>query len=289
MVPAKTWLAIPALAIACAGLALAARTPIELSIAIGAVGAALAAAVRAFAGPSLAVAVAAGAASLVGTLALVQLHVDMRSALACAAGLFAIGELSRPLLPDASPWPALGASLFAAVLDPSFVALLPIAGVRLATGPWSLPRWTLAAPAIGALVVLLAILSALMTRGLFADLWALWSARPRHPLDPVAVALTLGDMLGPVTSVIAMAGLAACAARGSIPASCVVGVLAGALGVDLVSGAPGGATLVVAGLGAGAGIARFAALVRWPTGQAFVGGTVAVMLVVAPVWSLALR
>jgi hypothetical protein len=289
VVPAKTWLAIPALAIACAGLAFLARTPVEVAIAIGAVGAALAAAVRAFAGPSLAVAVAAGAASLVGALALVAMRADLRDAIACAAGMFAVAELARPLLPDASPWPALGAAACAAILDPSFVVLVPAAGVRLATGPWSLPRWTFAAPAIGLLAVVLAILAALIGDGVLADLWTTWAGRSRQVGDPIAVVLALGDELGPVTSVVAIAGLAACAVRGALAASCTVGVAIAAIGVDLVAGGPGPATLVIAALGAGAGIARFAALVRWPTGQAFVGATVGVMLVVVPVWSLTLR
>jgi hypothetical protein len=142
VVPTKTWLAIPVLAIACAGLAIAARQPVLVAIAAAALGAALASAVRAFAGPSIAVAVA---------------------------------------------------------------------------------------------------------------------------------------------------GIAVCALRGMLAAAAVLGVLAGGMGIDLVAGSTGAATVVCAALGAGTGIARFAALVRWPVGQAFVGAAVGAMLVVAPVWTLAMR
>jgi hypothetical protein len=135
----------------------------------------------------------------------------------------------------------------------------------------------------------LAVLAALLGDGLFADLWTLWAGRPRHLGEPLAVGLALGDELGPITSVIAVAGLAGCATRGLLAGSCTLGVALGAIGVDLVAGGPGAATLVIAALGAGTGIARFAALVRWPTGQAFLGATVGVMLVVAPVWSLTLQ
>jgi hypothetical protein len=291
VVPTKTWLAIPALAIASAGLAFAARQPVEVILAIAALGAALAAAVRAFAGPSIAVAVASAAASLVGVLALLELGIPdlARAALACAAGLFAIGELVRPLPPGASPWPALGAALLAGVLDPSFTPLLPIAGVRLVTGPWSLPRWTLMAPVIGTLVVALAVLTALLRDGALAELWTLWAARDITGATPLAIVTSTGDLLGPVTAVVAAAGLAVCATRGVLAATAVGGVVAAAIGLDLVAGSTGSATLVCAALGAGSGIARFAALIRWPVGQTFVGAAVGAMLVVAPVWTLAMR
>jgi hypothetical protein len=291
VVPTKTWLAIPVLAIACAGLALAANQPIEVALAVAALGAALAAAVRAFAGPSIAVAVASTAASLVGVLSLLELGVPelARASIACAAGLFAIGELVRPLPPGASPWPALGAALLAGILDPSFTPLLPIAGVRLITGPWSLPRWTHAIPVLGVLVLALAVLTVLFRDRALAELWMLWAARDVTGAEPLAIFTSTGDLLGPVTAVVAAAGLVVCALRGVVAATAVGGVLIAALGVDLVAGSTGSATVVCAALGAGSGIARFAALIRWPVGQTFVGAAVGAMLVVAPVWTLAVR
>lgn len=287
----KTWLAIPLLAIACAGLAFASRQPIENAIALGALAAALAAAVRAFAGPSIAVAVAGGAASLVGVLALLDLPLPdvARATLACAAGMFAVAELARPLPPGASPWPALGAASLAALLDPSFALLLPVTGVRFVTGPWSVRRWMYAVPVAGTLVAALAACTAVFHGGALAELWATWAARDAVVRPPLETLGALGELLGPVTSVVAIAGVGVCAARGRIAASAALGVLAGGLGIDLVAGAPGAATAVAAALGAGAGISRFAALVRWPTGQAFVGAVVGTMLVVAPAWTLAMR
>ncbi len=291
MVPTKTWLAIPVLAIACAGLALAAHQPTEVAIAIAALGAALAATVRAFSGPSIAVAIASAAASLVGVLSILELGATdlARAAIACAAGLFAIGELVRPLPPGASPWPALGAALLAGVLDPSFTPLMPIAGVRLITGPWSLPRWTLTVPVLGVLVLALAVFTVLLRDRALSELFTLWAARDVTGAAPRAMLTSTGDLLGPITTVVAAAGLAVCAMRGVLAATAVGGVLVAALGLDLVAGSTGSATLVCAALGAGSGIARFAALIRWPVGQTFVGAAVGAMLVVAPVWTLAVR
>lgn len=291
MVPTKTWLAIPVLAIASAGLALAARQPTEVALAIAALGAALAAAVRAFSGPSIAVAIASSAASLVGVLSILELGVPdlARAAIACAAGLFAIGELVRPLPPGASPWPALGAALLAGLLDPSFTPLLPIAGVRLITGPWSLPRWTWTVPVLGALVLALAVFTVLLRDRALSELFTLWAARDVTGVAPLAMLTSTGDLLGPVTTVVAAAGLAVCAMRGVLAATAVGGVLVAALGLDLVTGSTGSATIVCGALGAGSGIARFAALIRWPVGQTFVGAAVGAMLVVAPVWTLAMR
>lgn len=291
MVPTKTWLAIPVLALACLGLGFAARMPPETCVALGALGAALAAAVRAFAGPSIAAAVAASAAALLGTLAVLELPHDIdliRAALAGAAAMFAIGELTRPLPPDASPWPALGAATLATVLDPSYVALLPIAGIRLMTGPWSRPRWAIAIPLVAILVLALAILTALLRDGALASLWHVWVARSAPAASSLAILTAHGDLLGPVSTVVAAAGLASCAMRGNIPAAIVIGTTAAAIAIDLLTGTMGAATLVLAALGAGTGISRFAALIRWPAGQACVGAAVGVMLVVAPAWTLAL-
>lgn len=291
MVRAKTWLVIPALALAAAALAFAARHTPETAVCVGALGAALAAAVRAFTGPSAAAAVAATAASLLGVLGVLELpDLDVaRASLASAAGMFAVAELVRPLPPDASPWPALGAALAAVVIDPAFATLLAVAGVRYVTGPWPQPRWALLVPAAGALAIAIAAITAtLHTRSaILDDLWAYWAARGATASDPLAIVTSLGDLLGPVTAVVALAGLGTCALRGRIPASAVLGVAVGALAIDLATGVSGAATLVCAALGAGVGIARFAAMIRWPAGQAFVGAAVGVMLVVAPVWTLA--
>src|SRR5690606_27825048 len=117
--------------------------------------AAAAAAVRAFAGPSVATATSAAGAALVVAFCVLDLPgVDTaRAALAGAAALFAIAELARPLPADASPWPAIGGAVLAGVLDPSYVALLAIAGVRFLLGPWARPRWSAIVPLVGVLAI----------------------------------------------------------------------------------------------------------------------------------------
>jgi hypothetical protein len=291
VVPSKTWLAIPALAIVCAAIVAIARQPAEVAIAAGALAAAIAAAVRAFAGPSVAVAVAGGAAALLGVLAVLDLALPdvARAALACAAALFAIGELARPLPPDASPWPALGAAGLASLLDPAFCVLAPVAGVRLVTGPWSVPRWAYAIPAAGVIVVVIGVLVVTLRHGAFADLWSTWVGRPAHAREPLVQLVATGEVIGPIGVVVAVAGLGLCGVRGRLAATATLGATASALLVDLAAGSTGAATVACAALGTGMGISRFAALVRWPTGQAFVGGTVGFMLVVAPAWTLAMR
>jgi hypothetical protein len=159
----------------------------------------------------------------------------------------------------------------------------------LITGPWSLPRWTLLVPVLGVLVLALAVFTALLRDRALADLWTLWVARDVTGAAPLAMFTSTGDLLGPVTAVVAVAGLAVCAMRGVLAATAVGGVVIAAVGLDLVAGSTGSATLVCAALGAGSGIARFAALIRWPVGQTFVGAAVGAMLVVAPVWTLAMR
>lgn len=271
------------MAVACAAVAFALREPPQAVIAIGALAAAAAAAVRAFAGPSVATATSAGAAAMLvafGVLDVPGLDTT-RVALAGAAALFAIAELARPLPVDASPWPAIGGAVVAGVLDPSYVALLVIAGVRFVLGPWSRPRGSVIVPLAGTLAIGLALLAASAQSGVFAELWRMWAARPgtASPLELLAQA---GDTLGPIAAVAALAGLAVCAVRGRYAAAATISVaVAGAL-VDLSLGTLGAAPIVIAGVAAGVGVARFAAFIHWPTGQAFLGATASFLIVVAP-------
>jgi hypothetical protein len=283
VVPPKTWLAIPIMAIACAALAFALGHEPPAVIAIGALAAATAAAVRAFVGSSLAAAISAGAAALLATLAVLDLPAldVLRAALAAAAALFAIAEFARPLPVDASPLPAVGAALVAGVLDPAYVALLAISGVRFLLGPWSRPRWAIVIPFVGTLAIGVALLAGCAHSGMFADLWHAWAARSgtTPPLELLAQA---GDTLGPIAVIAALAGLAVCTLRGRYAAAAVIAVMVGAIAVDLTSGMLGAATIAIAAVGAGVGLARLAATVRWPTGQSFVGATAGFMIVVAP-------
>jgi hypothetical protein len=281
--PPKTWLAIPIMAIACAALGLVLGEPLPVVLAIGALAAATAAAVRAFAGSSPAAALTAAAAALFVAFGVLDLATVDRAGdvLAAAAALFAISELARPLPVDASPLPAIGAALVAGALDPSYIALLSIAGVRLLLGPWSRPRWALVVPIVGTLAIGIAVLAACARGGVFAELWQLWAARAGSdtPLDLFARA---GDILGPIAALAALAGLGVCTLRGRYAAAATLAVVLGALAVDLACGVLGTATIAVAALGAGVGLARLAATVRWPTGQAFVGVTAGFLIIVAP-------
>jgi hypothetical protein len=282
--PLKTWLAIPIMAIACAALAFALGELPPRALAIGVLAASTAAAVRAFAGSSAAATTSAGAAALLVALAVLDLDAvdpNGRDCLAAAAALFAIAELARPLPVDASPYPAIGASLAAGVLDPSYIALLAIAGVRFLLGPWPRPRWALAVPMLGTLAIGIALLAACAQGGIFAELWRVWAARSGDatPLDLVTRA---GDTLGPIATIAALCGLAVCALRGRYAAAVTLAVATGALAVDLVSGALGVSTLAIAAVACGVGLARLTAIVRWPTGQTFVGATAGFLIVVAP-------
>lgn len=283
MVAPRTWLAIPIVAVACAALAFALRQPPHAVIAIGMLAASAAAAVRAFAGPSLATATSAGAAALLVACCVLDLPgLDIaRAALAGAAALFAIAELARPLPANASPWPAIGGAVLAGTLDPSYVALLAITGVRTLLGPWARPRWSVIVPLVGVLAIGIAWLAASAQSGMFADLWLAWAAHPgtASPLELLAQA---GDTLGPIAAVAALAGLAVCTARGSYAAAATISVAAAGVLVDLSRGALGAAPIAMAAVGAGVGVARFAAVIHSPTGQAFLGATAGFLIVVAP-------
>jgi hypothetical protein len=191
--------------------------------------------------------------------------------------------------PSWSPLPAVGASLLAGVLDPSYIALPAIAGIRFLRGPWPQPRGSVALPIAGILGIGLAILAALAKGGMFADLWLAWSDRAQAHASIPDVLVRAGDVLGPLAAVAAVAGIAHCASRGMFSASSVVGVAAGAIAVDLVTGQLGTATPIAAALGGGVAISRLTAMIRWPTGQAFASGAVGFMLVVAPALALAVR
>lgn len=271
------------MAIACGALGLALGHEPVAALALAALAAAAAAAVRAFAGSSVAAAITAAAAALVAVLGVLDIpDLDIaRDALAAAAALFAIAELARPLPVDASPLPAIGAALVAGVLDPAYVALLAIAGVRFLTGPWSRPRWAIVIPILGVLAIGIALLAASARAGLFAELWHAWAARA-GTAAPIDLLARTGDTLGPVATIAALSGLAVCTLRGRYAAAGTIAIVTGAIAVDLSCGMLGAATISIAAVGTGVGLARLAAIVRWPTGQAFVGATAGFLIVVAP-------
>jgi hypothetical protein len=290
MVALRPWFAVPAAAAAGASIALAAGCTAEAVVALAALGAALAAAVRAFAGPSTSAAVAGVAGALVGVLGVIELDaLVVRGALAGAAAMFAIFELVRPRLPHTSPLPAVGAALVAAIGDPSYVALIALAGVQLVTAPWprlrgQWSRWTYALPLAGILAIVLAVLAALV----WPSLWTVWLGHARQTSHVRALGVRLGDLLGPLTLVAALAGVAICAARGRLAAAAIVAIVAGALLVGLAGGA-GASVPIVAGLAAGVAVSRLAAMIQWAPGQTFVAATSGFVLAVALAWNLAAR
>ncbi len=283
MARARPWLIVLAAAAACAGLGwLAHASPIAI-VALALCGAAIVAAVRAYAGSSPAALVAACGAALLATCGLV-VTCDValvRTALAVAAGAFAIAELVRPMPPDATPLPADGAALVAAVLDPSFAALGLLASVRIASGPWQRPRGAAIAPIVGGIVLAAAVACALVRTGPLAALWNAWTG-PRLGFAPSAI----GDVLQPLAVVAALAGLMLAATQGRLASASLVAAAIGALCVDLRTGTLGGATVALAAIAGGVAVARLAAVARWSSAQAFVSATAGFVMLVAPVWSL---
>jgi hypothetical protein len=254
------------------------RQPPEAACAIAGLAAAIAAVVRAFVGGSPAATVASTVAALLGALFALELPDLARPAFAAAAALFVVSEIVRPQPVDASPLPSIGAAVVAGVLDPSFIALVPVVGVRFILGPWSRPRGSIALPILGVLATALAILAGALP---MHDLWRVWAARSGglHQLDVVA---QLGDIVGPIVAVAAVAGLATITSRGNYAIATVSAIVVGSIAVDLVTGSVGVASLACAAFGAGLGIARLTAMLRWPAGQAAVGAAAGFMMLVAP-------
>ncbi len=281
----RPWLVIPVVGFASLAIAATTGRSIEAALATALLGAALAAAIRAFVGPSAAAAIAAAAGALIGVLGFIELGEVMRGALAGAAAMFAICELARPKLPTASPLPAVGAALVAAVLDPSYVTLFAVAGVHLVTTPWPRPRWVIAVPIAGVLAVGLAVVAAIA----HGRLWKVWLGHAPHATAMRRTIEHAGDLLGPLTAVAALAGLTICVTRGRFAVAAVAGVIAGSIAVAFAGAGVGPSIPVVSALGAGVAIGRLAALIRLPMGQSFVGATAGVVMVVVPAYELLVR
>jgi hypothetical protein len=284
----RSQLVIPAVGAACGGAALA----LGVSPALALVGAALAAALRALAGDSPAQIAASALAGLAGLAGLAELGGELtRAAIALAAAAWTVSELARSPEPavdaaDAAaqsrPVIAVLAAVVAAVLDPSFAALIAIAGVRLVTAPARRPRprWSAVVPIAGAAVVPIAVFAGTARSGLAAH----WFAAQPHPVAGAALAGLVVAALGPVTAVAALVGLAALV-RARWAELALAASIAGALLVDLRAGAVGAATIGLAALLAGLAIGRLAAMIRMPSGQAFVAAIVGVLVILPPAWT----
>ena len=282
----RPWFVIPIVGFASVAIAAAAgRTPLA-ALALALLGAALAAAIRAFVGPSAPAAIAAAAGALIGVLGIIELgDPEIRGALAGAAAMFAIYELARPKLPTASPLPAVGAALAAGVLDPSYVTLFAVAGIHLVTTPWPRPRWVIALPIAGGLAIVLAVVAAVV----HVRWWSAWLGHAPHAVAIRATIDHAGDLLGPLTAVAAIAGLGICATRGRFAVAAVSGVVLATAGVAFAGAGVAPAIPIVAALGTGVAIGRLAAMIRWPVGQTFLGATAGFVILVVPAYELLVR
>lgn len=279
----RAWLAVPALALVAGLAALALHAAPAQAIALGLLAAGIAGALRALVGETPAAVVGTAIGALVAVATLLELGADVtRHAIAAAAAAWTVAELARTTAPASSPLVAMLPAGLAGFLDPSFIALLPIAGARLVTAPWQRPRWIALVPAAGGLAVLLAILACTGPLGALGDVWTGTAA---HPVAPVVLAERIAEALGPICAVAALAGLAWIGGRGRHAQLALVACLAGTLLVDLRSGGVGAGTVAFAGLCAGLAVTRFAATIRLASGQAIAGATLGLLLILPPAWS----
>ena len=269
----RSWFVIPAMGVVCGGAAVA----LGLSPVVALAGAALAGVVRVLAGDSPAALSGAVIAPILAVASFAEAGGELgRAALALAAAGWAVTELARPAGSTTSPLVAVLPAAIAGLVDPSFAALVALAGARLITLPWRRPRWVLAVPVAGALALALAVLGGTV----WPALGARWFGGAAHPVSLAALAAAT---LGPLTAVAALAGLAALV-RPRMAELALAAAIAGAVLVDLRAGAFGPTSIGLAALLSGLAIARLAAMIRVPSGQAVAGATIGVLVVVPPAW-----
>lgn len=286
----RSWLLIPAtgLVASVAVLALARFAPAALGAAAAA---AIAAAAIAHAARVLAPGASSGEspAALVGVvlaallaIASIAVHPAAGPAayLALAAAAWTVAELARGTSP---PIVAMLPAVVATVLSPACAPLLAIASVRLAKDPRA-PRWAIVVPIAGALVAVVAIMAGAADDGALARLGVRWYGTPAHAGTSPAHALArLGDALGPMAAVAALAG-AILLVRVHLANLALGACLTGALLADLRAGTPGTLSLGLAALCAGVAVARLGGMVRLASGQVIVAITCAAMLLMPPAW-----
>jgi len=273
----RAWLVIPAAGIVAGG----AGVVLGVTPLAGVAAAAIAAAVRAMAGEGPAPLAAACAAPLLLVAALAdQTHASPRTVLAIAALGWTITELARP---SRYPLVVLVPALAATVLDPTLASLAVLAGVHVVRTA-DQPRWTLATPLAGGAAVGLAVLAGIV----WPALGDVWFAAPSHPVAIDRLAWLGADAVGPVLAVAAVAGFAL-VLRVRLGELAIAAACAGAMLGDLRAGAIEPVTLALAALLAGLAIARLAAIIRIPSGQAIAAATLGALLVAPPAWSSALR
>ena len=275
--PVRSWFVIPAMGVVCGAAAVA----LGMTPAVALSGAALAGVVRVLAGDSPAALTGSVLAPLLAVASFAESGGEpLGAALALAAAGWTVIELARPPGASTSPLVAVLPAAIAGLLDPSFVALVAIAGARLVTLPWQRPRWVLAVPVAGSLAVVLAVVAG----AAWPALGAAWFGAAAHPVAPRSLAALAGVALGPITAVAALAGIASLA-RPRHAELAVVAAIAGAVLVDLRGGTVGPTTIGLAALLSGLAIVRLAGAIRLPVGQAIAGATISVLIVVPPAWT----
>ena len=192
----RPWIAIPAIAVIAGAIGALCTRSALVAVAAGLLAAALASAIRAFAGSGAPAVVAATAGATLGVLGWLDLGGSARGGFAGAAAMFAICELVRPRVPIRgvidSPWPAVGAGVVAAILDPSYAPLVAITAVSVVASPASRPRWVVVLPVIGAAVALAALLAACARGGALARLELAWSGHAAHRIDAIGMLRAAG-------------------------------------------------------------------------------------------------
>jgi hypothetical protein len=273
------------MAVVCGGAAFA----FGLTPAVALTGAALAAMVRVLAGDSPAALAAAVVAPLLALATFAEAGgIAMRHALALAAAGLTVNELARLSDPASAPVrlpsPVVAAlsAITAAILDPSFVALVAITGVRLMTVRGAIAprsRWAVAVASTGLVALALAVIGGT----LWPALGGWWYGAPAHLATPRTLAALMMSTLGPITAVAALAGVASLARMRHVELA-IAAVIASAVLVDLRAGAPQPATIGLAAVLAGVAIARLSAMIRIPSAQAITGATIGALLVLPPAW-----
>lgn len=147
------------------------------------------------------------------------------------------------------------------------------------------PRWVIAAPVAGAVLIILAIIAGTARGGSFASLGQSWFGPRLADASPLDALTRLADALGPIAVVAVVGGLAVLA-RVHLASLAVVACAIGTVLVDLRTGAPGAATLGLAAVCAGAGITRLASTIRIRSGQAITAAMCGAILLVPPVWTV---
>lgn len=147
------------------------------------------------------------------------------------------------------------------------------------------PRWVIAVPIAGAILVVIAIIAGTARGGSFGSFGQSWFGPRLAEAQPVDALARLADALGPIAVVAAIGGLAVLA-RVHLASLAVFSCAFGAVLVDLRAGAPGASTVGLAALCAGVGITRLAGTIRIRSGQAITAAMCGAILLVPPVWTV---